>query len=413
MLGGPRKPPFAPTPTIMITSSSSSAGSRPRWGISLLFSVALAIGSWAILNDAPLWLIVSPVAVFAIALLLNGMGKDGSDFWLGSAADAPYFLGFLLTLVALYHTLAYSAVIAVSSHPNPGLLLSAAGSALLPTGVGLFSRQLLLTYGDHAAGGAAARNDATLSTIAESLSALIDLTKQSLLRDEVMLEKTMSRLATEFERIRADAIIGDIQRVHKEMVVVLEEFISQRREFMADEDAARKTYIGSIAQVGRELNTISETLNSGSAGLETASELIRTSLTSVAAPLASTGQRAAKSFDAIEVSLGNFNKGLVAQNAEITGATTVMADIVTQSKLITADLESGRKTLDRVFLDLGKVPDGLLQTASEVDKAGKQLGHAVQTVVTPIHKEAKEIDRLIGDLTSILTRRVNDLGALK
>jgi methyl-accepting chemotaxis protein len=395
-----------------MTMPTNTQRSRPNWGTSFNFTAALLLGAWAILTEAPFWISAAAVAAFGAVLWARGSSNQDESYWMGSAGDAPYFLGFLLTLVALYHALSISAETAGASQPDPGVLLRAAGAALLPTGVGLFFRQILTTYADTASGDAAGRSDQTLANIAAALSELIEITRQSLYRDEVMLEKAMSRLATELERIRADAIIGDIQRVHQEMISVLGEFVSKRKEYALLEETTTTAFFRSIQKVEGNINELAESVSMSATEVKKASDRISESLGSVAIPLSSAGERATTAFDAVEGSIGAFNKALLNQNENIKKSSALMTEVASKARLLVADLEQSRTALSKVNIDMEKVPASLVDTASEIDKAAKHLAHSVQTVVSPLHKEVHEIDALVGDLTTILTRRINELEAV-
>jgi uncharacterized protein YoxC len=154
-------------------------------------------------------------------------------------------------------------------------------------------------------------------------------------------------------------------------------------------------------------------VTAGASEVKKASELISESLEAVATPLSSAGERATIAFDAIESSVDGFNKSLIDQNNQVTNASSLMSQVATKAALLAGELEKSRNSLDKVFADIGKVPEALTDTATGVDSAAKQLAHSVQTVLSPLHKEVHEIDRLVGDLTTILTRRVSELESVR
>jgi len=107
------------------------------------FTVALAASIWALFTDIGRPYLPSiPILVYALFLYANrtSVGQLGGD----SLKDSPYFLGFLLTMFALFKIFNdVSANSAVFSQ-NPSLMTQEVGGAVLTTIVGLFCRQALL-----------------------------------------------------------------------------------------------------------------------------------------------------------------------------------------------------------------------------------------------------------------------------
>jgi len=107
------------------------------------FTVALAASMWALFTDVGRPYLPSvPILVYTLYLYANrsSVGQLGGD----ALKDSPYFLGFLLTMFALFKI--FNDVASSSSlfGQNPALMTQEVGGAVLTTIVGLFCRQALL-----------------------------------------------------------------------------------------------------------------------------------------------------------------------------------------------------------------------------------------------------------------------------
>lgn len=108
------------------------------------FTVALAASIWALFTDVGRPYLPSvPIVIYTLYLYGNrtSVGRLGND----ALKDSPYFLGFLLTMFALFKIFNDVSASASMFGQNPGLLTQEVGAAVLTTIVGLFSRQALLT----------------------------------------------------------------------------------------------------------------------------------------------------------------------------------------------------------------------------------------------------------------------------
>ncbi len=108
------------------------------------FTVALAASMWALFTDIGRPYLPSvPIVVYTLYLYSNraSVGQLGGD----SLKDSPYFLGFLLTMFALFKIFNDVSSNATLFAQNPSLMTQEVGAAVLTTIVGLFCRQALLT----------------------------------------------------------------------------------------------------------------------------------------------------------------------------------------------------------------------------------------------------------------------------
>ena len=107
------------------------------------FTVALAASMWALFTDVGRPYLPSvPIFVYTLYLYSNrtSVGQLDSD----ALKDSPYFLGFLLTMFALFKIFTDLSVSSSLFGQNPALLTQEVGGAVLTTIVGLFCRQALL-----------------------------------------------------------------------------------------------------------------------------------------------------------------------------------------------------------------------------------------------------------------------------
>ena len=107
------------------------------------FTVALAASMWALFTDIGRPYLPSvPIVVYTLYLYANrsAVGQLGGD----ALKDSPYFLGFLLTMFALFKIFNDVSFSSNLFGQNPALMTQEVGGAVLTTIVGLFCRQALL-----------------------------------------------------------------------------------------------------------------------------------------------------------------------------------------------------------------------------------------------------------------------------
>lgn len=98
---------------------------------------------WALFTDVGRPFLPSlPILVYTLYLYANrtSVGQLGGD----SLKDSPYFLGFLLTMFALFKIFNDVSSNSTLFAQNPSLMTQEVGAAVLTTIVGLFCRQALL-----------------------------------------------------------------------------------------------------------------------------------------------------------------------------------------------------------------------------------------------------------------------------
>lgn len=108
------------------------------------FTIALGASLWALFTDIGRPFLPSvPIVVYAVYLFANrsAVGQLGGD----ALRDSPYFLGFLLTMLALFKIFNDVSFNASLFGQNPALMTQEVGGAVLTTIIGLFCRQALIS----------------------------------------------------------------------------------------------------------------------------------------------------------------------------------------------------------------------------------------------------------------------------
>lgn len=396
----------------------SSGQALSTWKLFAPFTLATVIGAVAILEGAGIWVPCAAIAGFSLLLYLVVLRSGAA--WEGSAADSPYFLGFLLTLVAVYHALTLSG----EGGAEPGILLRSAGAALLPTGVGLFARQVFTALQDVGARGAENTHEHLLAEIREELVTLIGITKQSLDRDEAALQQTFDRISEELGKIRGDTIIGEVREAHREIVQLTKEMLQHHREYMRTETEAGAQWHRALAETTAELGRLQEAASSGTQHVtDTAGELDG-QMREASRPFTAAFQRLDRQSQKLEAlldsriqtlttSMAKFEEAFASQQTQGLAAAHAAMELSKHSANAIRDLAAAKTALTGIVEATADVPRRLTVTADAIGEAGKHLEHAVHQTVSPLHREAKEIDSIIGDLTNILTKRVADLRKVK
>lgn len=108
------------------------------------FTIALGASLWALFTDIGRPFLPSvPIVVYAVYLFANrsAVGQLGGD----ALRDSPYFLGFLLTMLALFKIFNDVSFNSSLFGQNPALMTQEVGGAVLTTIIGLFCRQALIS----------------------------------------------------------------------------------------------------------------------------------------------------------------------------------------------------------------------------------------------------------------------------
>lgn len=379
----------------------------PVWSLFAAFTTALAFGMRAVLNDGSPIEPVLAVAGYSLVLLAWASVTRLDALWAGSAADSPYFLGFLLTLAALYHAFDVAGL-AVDSSAAPRLLAQA-GRALVPTGVGLLVRQLFVSLGDRST----AKEDSHQATEAVRLQAtlqnLVEVTEKSLQRDEIALEKIFSKLVTELEKIRSDAIIGDIKVIHERMLSLTKEFTDAHKSILTQEVDAHAKWATAIKRVGSDINELAESSGRASAVVRSHAAVLITELRKTVHPFKKTSSDLLAHLADLDTKSGELTRHLGATQEGLSNLIKQQKELGLQTAKLTSDLVNAQTVQTDLNKATAAIPNALASTSEAVEKEAKRLLAAVESTLSPLQREVQEIDALISDLTKILTVRVENL----
>src|SRR3989442_1518324 len=198
------------------------------------FAAGLAVGVAAIWFSQSPWISALPVLVYGGGLLRAQTAHFVSLD--ESVKDSPYFLGFLLTLVALFKALTVAAtqLAAVSSGSSSDssnlsrILLSAAATAILPTVAGLFMRQALLARDP---------SEDAREAVFESLA----------------------------EELRKHTVAFSSSQ--KQLIRMIDEFVRTRRDQLTSEEGAAAAYVKHLETATHQLSTLAHSLANGTSAV--------------------------------------------------------------------------------------------------------------------------------------------------
>jgi hypothetical protein len=310
-----------------------------------------------------------------------------------SVKDSPYFLGFLLTLVALFKalTIAAAQLADTSTVPHgaaslPHLLLTAAGAAILPTVAGLFMRQALLARDP---------SEDARSAVFESLA----------------------------EELRKHTVAFSSSQ--KQLIRLIDEFVRTRRDQLASEESAAASYVKHLEAATQQLSALAHSMASDAGAvheeLTRAASNLRLKLDESAEASSSAAVKLSR---AVEGAFGASVASLVTASAEIGSQVAATRDRLAEfqsslGSLATALADSSkgfsilaastRESASQLVALPGAVSSlpaeaaaGLKQVVATATEAQAQVaGHLVR-----IAADLRDVDQVFEDLVKLLTDRL-------
>lgn len=419
----------ATTLTSSAQRASESSSSPSQLWLFVLFAASVIAGSAVILRGGPEWAPVALVALYSSALWLwaRRVGA-GAHVWAGSAADSPYFLGFLLTLVALYYTLADAATLTAATSgavgTTPERLLRHAGAALLPTGMGLMARQFFTSKGDVASREVQVSDSATLHAIELTLHRLVQVTEASLHRDEDALAKTLEQVRSALGELNKELIVGKLQEAHDVLLATIKETQQQRKAQLEADLNTTKQWHQALARTAEHIVKLEAAASSASQRVTETGERLNADIVRAATPIVdayASLTRAVESLDdtlkvrvgAVARAVDHFQHIVTDQTQATEQAAALTAEVATRAKDASDRLTEASGALSQVASAVVEVPMALNQTTAAVEQSAVKLERAVDAAISPVHRQAREIDTMIHDLTRILTTHVEALRHLR
>jgi len=305
-----------------------------------------------------------------------------------SVKDSPYFLGFLLTLVALLKALAAMAAkltVAQGTSTQSSILLKAAGAAILPTVAGLFMRQALLSRDP-----AEDARQAIFHSLADEL------------RKHTVAFHTAQR----------------------QLIRLIEEFGSTRREQLDSEGRALKAYVSNLeegvsrlTELGRTLENDTKTVHDGI--IESARSLKGQldGSTKAAAEAAARLSATASVFDAsigvLRTGTADLGSGLTAANEHlrtlhdsIKNTSTALVESARQLGGMASSAREVSEGLGQLPKDLGVIPQRALAAVDDAASAGVRAQAAIAAQIATIGRDLAEVDQIFEGLVRLLTERL-------
>jgi hypothetical protein len=413
----------ATTITPSVQNGSAADQSPSQVWLFLLFVAFVLVGGTVILRGGPAWGPLVLVALYSFGLWLGvRRGGSGGHVWAGSAADSPYFLGFLLTLVALYYTLTDAAT--SSNELSPERLLQHAGAALLPTGMGLVARQFFTSKGDVASREDQVSDSATLRSIEQTLQSLVEVTRDSLRRDEEALAGTLQKVNAALGELNKDLIVKQLQNAHQSLLDALDETWKQRKKHLEADLTATKQWNQAISRTTEHLGRIEFAARDAAKRVTDVGAQLEERITGATQPMIDASERLAEAFQLLDGTLDQrfsavsqrieeFRKMVVDQMEASENAVSLTAGVAKGATEAADRLDEASRALSQVAIAVARVPGTLDQTTSAIEQSAVKLERAVSATVSPVQRQAREIEALIEDLTKILTTQVNSLRDLR
>ncbi len=345
-----------------------------------LFCLALATGVILIVLNLGGWIAMIPVIVYGALLYI------AQAFFLVSldetVKDSPYFLGFLLTLSAIFKALGLASGLS-SSGGGQSSLLQAAGEAILPTLVGLFMRQALLSR-DPAEDVRQAVFQSLAQELKEHSSAFVGSQRQLVRLIDDFVTTRREQLGAEERAIAAyvaglekstevlgelgATVASDVRDIHKQLVDSATSLREKLDESASTASAASK----------RLANSIDQGMGVAIASLETNTTAVADHLHSLVSRLASTHQE----FNSLTSGLVTYNEGLQSIGTAASASAAELSRLPDRLASLTAEAASGlRDSLTQVTKGNAEVAEKIQRIASDLTELDNVFEELVQLLI--------------------------------
>jgi len=324
-------------------SDSASRGPDPVQAVTFL--LALSLGAGAIYAIPALWLAPAGVVVVYTALLWLGRVEDRP--LADTLKDSPYYLGFLLTQIALVALFLRFRPAAAADLTQLSLGL---GTALSTSIVGLVARQIL-----------------AMTTPARPVE------------DEH---------ANGSDRLRST--LDDYQTSQREFVSFLEEFLAHREQLMESERAASAKYVKGVRSTlaslqrvqDRVADHVEKSARQSSEVLDQSHQSMLEAVTGTADALGARARAVRDRLSSLEEEIGRASRGIreAAPGVELEALRAASAE--------TAD----------ALRSLGGLGATLGRTAGEAS-----------TAATAIRDDLRAIDTILSEFVDIAVKRIDEL----
>lgn len=393
-----------------------------------LFIMALALGCAFLFVDVGRpWLVTAPVVLYG-ALLAYSQTRL-FVYLNGTLKDSPYFLGFILTLVALSKLFAE---IGASGIGKPARLVSAVGEAILATVVGLVVRHLLFSLD-----ASDSSRDEAFQTVMDSVrknASDFQTAQQQLV--QLVREFTTSR-ETLFDAERAahvrfvasvtdtTARLGDLERAWPDRLQTLDQSISGTTKLF---DESTKTVSSALARMTTDAQNASSSLSKTIVNAADATALIasesqeklRAQFSGLADALREVSEAVANGSSELRAVFARYPGELLSLHSSLEGVTDGTAEMRDSFESLTA---SAVKT-NEALLMVGRQLDS---SKSSVEASTQGLRESFEKSATALHDESigllgrvarltenvlrdlEQADKISGQVIRLLQTRVEQL----
>ena len=386
-----------------------------------IFGVALAVSAGSLFTDIGRpWLVVAPVAVYG-GLLWFAQRR----FFValnGTLKDSPYFLGFILTLIALVQIFWSIAGNADSLAADPGPLVRALAEALTTTVLGLLFRQALhsLDPGD-------AARDAAFQTLVTSIrqnaadfyqaqQQLVVLVKEFTTAREAMFASEQGAHTRYVQSLSTAATqLADLQRSWPEQLGKLQNTLESTGERFT---AATKDYAGMISSARADLDQsvarageiIGEAATEGADGLRAAEDTIRARLDSISAALKLSGGALSEEVAVMRTTIAAYPAEAKTLSEALAATRTEIVSLGTHAASAASNMDAVSKALQSAHEDASRFGKEALATANEVINEGARITEELNNRARGLLGELQATDEIIEEVLGLLESRVKLLG---
>lgn len=366
--------------------------SKPEHAFAL-FTVAVGAGVALVVSDwLKPWSPSIPVALYGLALY--GAQKQHYVHHGPTVRDSPYFLGFILTLVALLRVLSEFGAPAAGARPRLESFVVEIGAAILTTIVGLFFRQFLLSTDP-----LEAAQDKALQSFADRLR------KQSgaLLQAQADFAALASEFAKAHEHIWHDEeaaykkYITGLQKGAETLSIVAQEYPAKLRDLHA-------TVANSAERFGNGIDSATLALAKLRSELEAA---IRGQSTDLAAAMNSLAHSFGGETRELTAIMRATSQDLQREGPALV---SVLGSLRQDLSAVGGELAGLRQTAQMAAVEVGKLPTTVADAAMALRAHTDDSAAAITTRAAAFAKELEQIDRIVEDLVRLLKHRIDQLG---
>ena len=353
-----------------------------------LFFAALVIGLAAIVTDwGSIWAWVllpsAPIVAYSLALWVSQATYFVSHS--PGIKTSPYILGFLLTLIALFNLFLRGGADLVSGDIDLDLLLGQVGAAIMTTAVGLVSRQILITT-DPA---------------------------------EEQQQQVFQSLAGELRRNASE-----FDSAQRKLVSLIQEFVGAREELFSREELAFEKFLGGLERGSQILTEVETTypkrLQSALSAMNKHVQALDQAVGDATRHVADLCAAAKEGSDGI-TNTGNRVEELLSKSAQqwdqasrsLTSALTTSAGSMKQAVDETAALQSQlsgtQEALRSIVENLKLLPEQTRQVVERIGSESKSAHDDVASLLSNLIQDAKAMNAVVDEVTTLLTKRVGSM----